>query len=191
MTNDPEHMFIVYSYIFCEMPVQISSPFPPVVCFDYSAGKTPHTFWTSVLLGMSLAVISSQSWGEVLIVYHHQTNHSQTQQLKQHTFIITPSFCGLCIKCSSTGEGVGSCGLGGLSGVCSWFFLIDLLFSSATSAMLFGPYSPLQFLQQEVSPAPGNYQNNTGTLEDGPQAWTQGPQPLDPWQSSRGGGGGQ
>lgn len=78
MTNDTEHMFIVYSYIFCEMPVQISSPFPPVVCFDYCAGKAPHTFWTSVLLGMCLAVISSQSWGEVLIVYRHKTNRSQT-----------------------------------------------------------------------------------------------------------------
>lgn len=66
--------------------------------------------------------------------------------------------------------------------------LLRQLFSSATSTSLFGPYSPLQFVQQEVSPAPSNYQNNTGTLEDGPQVWTQGPQPLDPWQSCRGGG---
>lgn len=124
MTNDPEHMFIVYSYIFCEMPVQISSPFPAVVCFDYSAGKTLHAFWTSVLLGMSLAVISSQSWGEVLIVYRHKTNHSQTQQLKQHTFIITPSFCGLCIKCSLLGREWGAVGWG-VSQEFAVFFFFD------------------------------------------------------------------
>lgn len=69
MTNDTEHMFIVYSYIFCEMLVQISSPFPPVVCSDYLAEKTTHTFWASVPLSVCRAVISFQSWVEVLVVY--------------------------------------------------------------------------------------------------------------------------